>query len=78
MDGKSVVLLTHVKHFVGPGAVRRLLLEEMTVVCHDAAFADRQARAAFRAETPARRRLSASIRPKSSLKRWSASAVSTR
>lgn len=52
MDGKSVVLLTHVKHFIGPGAVRRLLREEMTVVCHDAAFAGREARAAFRAEIP--------------------------
>lgn len=52
MNGKSVVLLTHVKHFVGPGAVRRLLREEMTVVCHDAAFVDGQVRAAFRTEIP--------------------------
>ena len=52
MSGRNVVLLTHVNHFVGPGAVRRLLREEMTVACHDAAFADRQARAAFQAEIP--------------------------
>jgi NAD(P)-dependent dehydrogenase (short-subunit alcohol dehydrogenase family) len=52
MSAKSVVLLTHVNHFVGPGAVRRLLREEMTVVCHDASFADREARAAFAAEIP--------------------------
>ena len=52
MDGKNVALVTHVNHFVGPGAVRRLLREDMTVVCHDAAFTDPQSRAAFHAEIP--------------------------
>ena len=52
MTRGGVVLLTHANHFVGPGAVRRLLQEEMTVVCHDVAFADPQARARFQAESP--------------------------
>lgn len=52
MNRKPVVLLTHVRHFIGPSAVRRLLREEMTVVCHDATFADASARQAFQAEVP--------------------------
>ena len=52
MTEKIVTLLTHVRHFVGPGTVRRLLSEDMTVVCHDASFADADARAAFQAEVP--------------------------
>ena len=52
MPDRPVVLVTHVRHFVGPGAVRRLLAEDMTVVCHDAAFAQPQEREAFLAEIP--------------------------
>lgn len=52
MARDTVTLLTHVRHFVGPSTVRRLLREDMTVVCHDASFADAEARAAFQAEVP--------------------------
>lgn len=52
MNEKTVTLITHVRHFVGPGTVRRLLREDTTVVCHDASFADANARAAFQAEVP--------------------------
>ncbi len=49
---KAVALITHVKHFIGPAAVNRLLREEMTVVCHDRTFSDAGARAAFQSEQP--------------------------
>ncbi|WP_374466858.1 SDR family oxidoreductase [Ferrovibrio sp.] len=52
MTQPQIVLLTHVKHFIGPTAVHRLLREGMTVVCHDMAFADPAVREAFRAEVP--------------------------
>lgn len=52
MTPKNVCLLTHVRHFVGPAVVRRLLDENMVVVCHDASFADPDARATFAAEVP--------------------------
>lgn len=52
MSARPVALITHVKHFVGPAAVKRLLSEAMTVVCHDREFADPQARAAFQSECP--------------------------
>lgn len=48
----DIILLTHVRHFIGPGAVRRLLQDGHTVVCHDMSFADAAARAAFAAEVP--------------------------
>ena len=52
MGMEPVTLITHVRHYIGPAAVKRLLREDMTVVCHDRAFADPQARAAFAAEMP--------------------------
>jgi len=52
MSAKPVTLLTHVKHFIGPTAVKRLLAEDMTVVCHDMAFADEAERQAFCSEVP--------------------------
>lgn len=52
MSSKPVVLLTHVRHFIGPTAVRRLLREDMTVVCHDATFSDAAERQAFQKEVP--------------------------
>ncbi len=42
-----VSLVTHVNHFVGSGAVARLLDEGMTVVCHDMTFGDQATRAEF-------------------------------
>ena len=50
MSSRSVTLLTHVTHFIGPTAVRRLLAEDLTVVCHDMAFAEPAARDRFQAE----------------------------
>ncbi|WP_088343515.1 MULTISPECIES: SDR family oxidoreductase [Rhodomicrobium] len=52
MDGKELLLITHVRRFIGPAAVARLLREDMTIACHDASFADAGARAAFEAEWP--------------------------
>lgn len=52
MSGKQIVLVTHVRHFVGPTAVRRLLAEGMSVLCHDRTFEDPGARQAFAAEVP--------------------------
>lgn len=49
---QQIVLLTHVRHFIGPSAVRRLLRENLTVVCHDMTFADAAAREAFHVEVP--------------------------
>lgn len=48
----DIILLTHVRHFIGPSAVRRLLADGHTVVCHDMSFADPARRDAFRAEVP--------------------------
>jgi len=52
MDARPLTLITHVRHFVGPATVKRILKEDMTVVCHDRTFADEDARDAFRAEMP--------------------------
>lgn len=52
MQQKPVLLATHVRHFAGPALIRRLLKEEMTLVCHDRTFAEAAARDAFRAEHP--------------------------
>jgi NAD(P)-dependent dehydrogenase (short-subunit alcohol dehydrogenase family) len=52
MASKQIVLLTHVRHFIGPSAVRRLLQDGHVVACHDMSFADAAAREAFRAEVP--------------------------
>ncbi len=52
MADKPVTLLTHVNHFVGPAAVRRLLQEDAVVVCHDMAFADAEGRARFQKDVP--------------------------
>lgn len=52
MSRKQIALLTHVRHFIGPSAVERLLREDMTIVCHDMTFTDAQARKAFQAELP--------------------------
>ena len=43
----SFVLLTNVNQYTGPGALEALLQDGNTVVCHDASFADADARAAF-------------------------------
>jgi NAD(P)-dependent dehydrogenase (short-subunit alcohol dehydrogenase family) len=59
MQAKSVALITHVKHFIGPAAAQRLSREEMTVVCHDRSFADGQARAAFQSDHPGAEALAA-------------------
>jgi len=48
----DIILLTHVRHFIGPSAVRRLLADGHTVVCHDMSFADAAKRTAFLAEVP--------------------------
>lgn len=50
MTDRNVALLTHVRRFVGPSAVRRLVREDMTVVCHDASFGEQAAREAFAGE----------------------------
>ena len=52
MQQKPVLLATHVRHFAGPALIRRLLKEEMTLLCHDRTFADAASREAFRAEHP--------------------------
>ena len=46
----SLVLLTNVTQYTGPGALGALVRDGHTVACHDAAFADAAARAAFDAE----------------------------
>jgi NAD(P)-dependent dehydrogenase (short-subunit alcohol dehydrogenase family) len=43
------VLMTHVKQYVGPGALAVLLRDGVQVVCHDASFADAEARKEFEA-----------------------------
>lgn len=52
MQQKPVALVTHIRHFVGGVILARLLGEEMTVVCHDRSFADRDAAEPFRAGHP--------------------------
>lgn len=46
------ILLTHVRQFAGPGAAPVLLRQGGPLLCHDRAFADPAARAAFEAELP--------------------------
>ncbi len=46
----SLVLLTNVMQYTGPGALGVLVRDGHTVACHDAAFTDVGARAAFDAE----------------------------
>jgi len=48
----AVCLVTHVNHFVGEGAVARLLVEGMTVVCHDRLFEDKGQRDVFQTRFP--------------------------
>ena len=48
----AVCLVTHVNHFVGHGAVDRLLEEGMTVVCHDRLFEEQRQRDVFRNRFP--------------------------
>jgi NAD(P)-dependent dehydrogenase (short-subunit alcohol dehydrogenase family) len=43
----ALVLLTNVSQYTGPGALGALVQDGHTVACHDAAFADDAARAAF-------------------------------
>ena len=52
MTSKTVALVTHVRHFVGPATVARLLKENMTIVCHDRGFADASERKRFETEHP--------------------------
>src|SRR5260370_3305186 len=49
----SLVLLTNVHQYAGPGAVAALLQDGHTVACHDASFVDATARAEFQARCPA-------------------------
>lgn len=49
---KPVVLVTHVKHYVGPASVTRLLADGATVVGHDASFSDAAQRKAWVAAHP--------------------------
>lgn len=46
------VLVTHALHYAGPGAIAILQQQGMQVVCHDQAFTDAAARAAFAANHP--------------------------
>jgi len=58
----AVCLVTHVNHFVGHGAVARLLAEGMTVVCHDRLFEGKRQRDVFQNSFP-NAELCASIEP---------------
>jgi NAD(P)-dependent dehydrogenase (short-subunit alcohol dehydrogenase family) len=49
----SLVLLTNVRQYAGPGAVASLLQDGHTVACHDASFVDASARAEFQEQYPA-------------------------
>ncbi len=49
----SLVLLTNVRQYAGPGAVASLLQDGHTVACHDASFVDVSARAEFQEQYPA-------------------------
>jgi NAD(P)-dependent dehydrogenase (short-subunit alcohol dehydrogenase family) len=60
MQARPVGLITNAEHFIGPAATRRLLREEMTVVCHDRTFADGAARGAFQSAHPGAETLAAS------------------
>jgi NAD(P)-dependent dehydrogenase (short-subunit alcohol dehydrogenase family) len=46
------VLVTHVKHYAGPGVVAALLRQGDCVLCHDASFRDAAARDSFRQSHP--------------------------
>ncbi|MGF1620120.1 MAG: SDR family oxidoreductase [Rhodomicrobiaceae bacterium] len=59
MSPRSVALITHVRHFVGPATVIRLLQEDMTIVCHDRSFSDATARDTFESEIPGAQPLAA-------------------
>ncbi len=48
----AVVLITNVRHYVGPAAVARLASDWARVVCHDASFTDPAARAAWTGAHP--------------------------
>lgn len=48
----TTVLITHVRQYVGPGALPILLRDGATPLCHDASFADPQAARAFEAAHP--------------------------
>ncbi|MGB0671723.1 MAG: hypothetical protein ACPGNT_09520, partial [Rhodospirillales bacterium] len=52
MSEPFVTLVTHVHHFVGPSAVKRLNGGAGPLACHDRAFADPGLRDAFEAEHP--------------------------
>jgi len=43
----KVVLITNVRHYVGPAATARLAADGARVMCHDASFADEAARTAW-------------------------------
>ncbi|MEE2688440.1 MAG: SDR family NAD(P)-dependent oxidoreductase [Pseudomonadota bacterium] len=47
-----VILLTHARHFLGPGCAKLLTGYGACVVCHDEEFFDDNNRAAFEAEFP--------------------------
>ena len=48
----TTVLITNVKHYVGPGALPVLLREDMRPVCHDSSFEDVEASRSFEKEYP--------------------------
>jgi hypothetical protein len=48
----TVVLITNVKHYVGPGALPIFLREDMRPVCHDSSFEEVEASRAFEKEYP--------------------------
>jgi NAD(P)-dependent dehydrogenase (short-subunit alcohol dehydrogenase family) len=52
MSGGAVVLVTNVKHYVGPATASRLRDDGATVVVHDVAFADDEARREFAGKHP--------------------------
>jgi 3-oxoacyl-[acyl-carrier protein] reductase len=43
----GLILVTNVLQYTGPGAVEALLAEDHHVVCHDAAFCEKETRASF-------------------------------
>ena len=52
MLDNRVVLVTHARHFVGPGCARLLSTYGATVICHDKAFTDDEHRRSFESEFP--------------------------
>ena len=48
----TVVLITNVKDYVGPGALPIFLREDMRPVCHDSSFEEVEASRAFEKEYP--------------------------